>query len=296
MIRNFIEKLEIEYKENISLENYNTYRLKVICDYMVFPKNYEQLIEILKFLKKNNIKYMILGNGSNIILECERFKGVIIKLKYFNKLEIKDSTIIAEAGCSLLNLSLEAINNSLSGLEFANAIPGDVGASVVMNAGAYNEDMSMVVKEVLVIDDKLQLKKMTNEELDFSYRDSFLKENSDYVVVSATFQLKPGNKEEMLDIIKRRIKIRKEMQPLEYPSAGSVFRNPDGTFAGKLIEEANLKKMSVGGAEISEKHANFIINKGNATGKDILKLIDRVKKEVKNKYNIELTLEQIVIK
>lgn len=296
MIRSFIEKLEIEYKENISLENYNTYRLKVICDYMVFPKNYEQLIEILKFLKKNNIKYMILGNGSNIILECERFKGVIIKLKYFNKLEIKDSTIIAEAGCSLLNLSLEAINNSLSGLEFANAIPGDVGASVVMNAGAYNEDMSMVVKEVLVIDDKLQLKKMTNEELDFSYRDSFLKENSDYVVVSATFQLKPGNKEEMLDIIKRRIKIRKEMQPLEYPSAGSVFRNPDGTFAGKLIEEANLKKMSVGGAEISEKHANFIINKGNATGKDILKLIDRVKKEVKNKYNIELTLEQIVIK
>ena len=295
MIKSFFDKLNITYKENASLKNYNTYRINASCSYLVFPKNIKELQEIIKEIKKQKIKYFILGNGSNIILSMEHYSGVIIKLNELNKIEYHDNLVKIEAGCPLIKASLNTIEHGLSGLEFASAIPGEVGASVAMNAGAYNSDMSEVVKEVTVLTDKCEIKTLKNEELDFTYRDSFLKKNKEYIVLSATFKLKKGNIAEMKAQVEERRKKRILSQPLEFPNAGSVFRNPENAFAGELIEKSNLKGYNVNGAEVSNKHANFIVNKGDAKGKDIIILIKKIQKEVKEKYNIDLKLEQIII-
>jgi UDP-N-acetylmuramate dehydrogenase len=181
-------------------------------------------------------------------------------------------------------------------MEFSTGIPGCIGASVAMNAGAYNEDLSGIIKEVKVLTPENEVITMNKEELNFSYRNSFLKKNKKYIVLSATFELKKGNVEEMKKIVEERKQKRISSQPLDMPSAGSVFRNPEGKHAGALIENANLKGCNVNGAEVSTKHANFIVNKGNATGKDIINLIEKIQKEIKEKENIELRLEQIIVR
>ena len=295
MIKSFFDKLNITYKENSSLKNYNTYRINASCSYLVFPKNIEELKVILQELKAKNIKYFILGNGSNIILSMEHYDGVIIKLDNLNEIEYHDDQVTIGAGYSLIKASLNTIEHGLSGLEFASAIPGAVGASVAMNAGAYNSDMSEVVKEVKVLTDKCEIKTLKNEELEFTYRDSFLKKNKEYIVLSATFKLKRGNIAEMKAQVEERRKKRMLTQPLEFPNAGSVFRNPENAFAGELIEKSNLKGYNINGAEVSTKHANFIVNKGEAKGKDIISLIEKIQKEVKENYNVDLKLEQIIV-
>ena len=295
MIKSFFDKLNITYKENASLKNYNTYRINASCSYLVFPKNIEELKVILQELKAKNIKYFILGNGSNIILSMEHYDGVIIKLDNLNEIEYHDDQVTIGAGYSLIKASLNTIEQGLSGLEFASAIPGAVGASVAMNAGAYNSDMSEVVKEVKVLTDKCEIKTLKNEELEFTYRDSFLKKNKEYIVLSATFKLKKGNIAEMKAQVEERRKKRMLTQPLEFPNAGSVFRNPENAFAGELIEKSNLKGYNINGAEVSTKHANFIVNKGEAKGKDIISLIEKIQKEVKENYNVDLKLEQIIV-
>ena len=295
MIKSFFDKLNITYKENASLKNYNTYRINASCSYLVFPKNIEELKVILQELKAKNIKYFILGNGSNIILSMEHYDGVIIKLDNLNEIEYHDDQVTIGAGYSLIKASLNTIEHGLSGLEFASAIPGAVGASVAMNAGAYNSDMSEVVKEVKVLTDKCEIKTLKNEELEFTYRDSFLKKNKEYIVLSATFKLKKGNIAEMKAQVEERRKKRMLTQPLEFPNAGSVFRNPENAFAGELIEKSNLKGYNINGAEVSTKHANFIVNKGEAKGKDIISLIEKIQKEVKENYNVDLKLEQIIV-
>ena len=181
-------------------------------------------------------------------------------------------------------------------MEFSSGIPGCVGASVAMNAGAYNSDISTILKEVTILTPDNEIVIMKKEELDFEYRNSFLKKNKDYIVISATFELEKGNIDEMKELITERKKKRVASQPLDMPNAGSVFRNPEGSYAGALIEGANLKGYNINGAEVSIKHANFIVNKGNATGKDIIDLIDKIQKEIKEKDNIELKLEQIIVK
>ena len=296
MIKNFFDRLNIQYKEDISLKNYNTYRLNTICKFLVFPKNIEELINIIKYLKENKIKYYLLGNGSNIIFSMEYYDGVIIKLDNLNDITYKDNLVTAEAGCLLIKLSLATIERGLSGMEFATAIPGCVGASVAMNAGAYNSDISAILKEIKVLTPNEEIIIMKKEELDFSYRDSFLKQNKEYIVLSATFELTNGNIEEMKNIVQERKKKRIASQPLDLPSAGSVFRNPENNYAGALIEKNNLKGYNINGAEVSEKHANFIVNKGTATGKDIIELIEKIQKEIREKENIELKLEQIIVR
>ena len=296
MIKSFFDSLNISYKEDISLRNYNTYRVNTICKFLVFPKTVEELSNIIEFLKNNNIKYYMLGNGSNIILSMEYYDGVMIKLDNFNSVVYKDNLVTAEAGCSLIKLSLDTIDKGFTGMEFSTGIPGCVGASVAMNAGAYNTDLSEIIKEVKVLTPENEIKTLSKKELEFSYRTSFLKRNKKYIVLSATFQLEDGNKEEMKALIEQRMKKRTETQPLELPNAGSVFRNPEGNHAGALIEQANLKGFNINGAEVSTKHANFIVNKGNATGKDIIELIEKVQKEIKDKNNIELKLEQIIVR
>lgn len=295
MIRNFTRSNNIEMYEDVSLKKYNTYRLDVKCDYLVFPKNIDEVVKLIRFLKENNYKYLVLGNGSNVIFKNNRYNGVVIKLSKLDKIEFDGDKVVVGAGVALSKLANMAINNSLSGLEFSVSIPGEIGASVSMNAGAYNESFSDVFVSAKVLTPKLEIIELTNEDMDFSYRNSFIKKNRDYIVLEVVLKLKPGNKEEMNAVIEKRFEKRKATQPLEYPSAGSVFRNPEGMYAGKLIEDANLKGYSIGGAMISDMHANFIVNKDNATGEDIINLINLAKDKVKENNNIDLYLEQVII-
>lgn len=293
MKENFINKYE--YYKNVSLKKYNTYRLESTCEYLIYPKDIEELINLLKYLKENNIKYLLLGGGSNIILARPHFE-VVIKLDKLNKITINGNTVVAQAGASLITLSNTCMNNNLDGLSFAGGIPGAVGASTAMNAGAYKEEMSDIVKEVKVITPELEIITMINKELNYSYRNSFLKENKDYICIETIFELSYRDKEEIKEKMDSRKKRRIESQPLDMPSAGSVFRNPEGLSSGKLIEDIGLKGYQIGGALVSEKHANFIVNSGNATYEDILSLISYIKNKVKEEYNIDLILEQEIIR
>ena len=295
MIKDFIEMKNYEYYENISLKKYNSYKLDVIAKYLIFPNNEDELIELLIFIRDNNIKYIVLGNGSNVIFANDYYDGVVIRLDKINNIEINNKIIKVGAGYSLTKLAMEVSKMGLSGLEFAVGIPGYVGASVAMNAGAYTHSMSEIVKSVRVINSNGEIDTFDRERIDFEYRDSFFKKNKDYIIVSCELSLNDGDKEEIMEKIEKRKIRRLESQPLDYPSAGSVFRNPVGMYAGKIIEDIGMKGYKIGGAMISLKHANFIINYNNATGKDIILLIDMIKKKVKEKYDIDLILEQIIV-
>ena len=293
MNENFIKNYE--YYKDISLKKYNTYRLDVKCGYLIYPSNTKELIDLLKYLKESNISYFILGGGSNIILAKPYF-DVVIKLDKLNNIEIKDNIVTAEAGVSLIYLANLCMNNNLNGLAFAGGIPGMVGASTAMNAGAYKEDMASIVKEVKVVTPELEVVTLTNKDLNYSYRNSFLKEHKDYICTEVTLEMSYLDKDKIKETMTSRKKRRIDTQPLDKPSAGSVFRNPEGLSAGKLIEDAGLKGYKIGGAEISTKHANFIVNTGDATYEDILELIDYTKKKIKEIYNIDLILEQEIIR
>ena len=293
MNENFIKNYE--YYKDISLKKYNTYRLDVKCGYLIYPGTVEELTNLLKYLKENNINYFILGGGSNIILAKPYF-DVVIKLDKLNNIKIKENIVTAEAGVSLIYLANLCMNNNLNGLAFAGGIPGMVGASTAMNAGAYKEDMASIVKEVKVVTPELEVIRLTNKDLNYSYRNSFLKEHKDYICTEVTLEMSYLDKDKIKETMTSRKKRRIDTQPLDKPSAGSVFRNPEGLSAGKLIEDAGLKGYKIGGAKISTKHANFIVNTGDATYEDILELIDYTKKKIKEIYNIDLILEQEIIR
>lgn len=278
--------------ENVLLKEYTTYKVGGKAKFMVYPKSTDKLIILLKYLRENNIKFMILGFGSNVLFSDEVYDGVIIKLDEFNEIDFDGSKVTCGCGASLMKVAMMAIRRGLSGLEFACGIPGSIGGAVYMNAGAYKSDMGYIVSKVKVLTKDYKVITMVNKEMDFHYRTSFLQKNKDYICLEATLKLKKGNKEEMESIVNERKKRRLESQPLEYPSAGSVFRNPEGDFAGRLIEELGYKGLEKGGAQVSNKHANFIINKGNAHAKDIKELIEFVKDSVYDKYKIELKVEQ----
>ena len=278
--------------ENPLMKDYTTYKVggKAVC--IVIPDDEVGLINLLKYLREYNIKYKILGNGSNVIFNDSDFNGVIVKLDNFNSLNIIKNKIIVGAGYKLNKLALRVSRLGFTGMEFATGIPGTVGGAVYMNAGAYKTDMGYIITSIKVLTPDLEIKTMYNKELDFHYRTSFLQKNKDYICLEATISLIKGNPDEIMEIIEERKKRRMESQPLEYPSAGSVFRNPEGDFAGRLIEELGYKGKSIGGAKVSEKHANFIINNGEATGEEIKQLICEIQDKVKEKYNIELKVEQ----
>ena len=295
MIKSFIDTSGVEYYEDVSLKKYNTYKIDAKAKYLVFPKDSVELISLISYLKDNNCKFLVLGNGSNVIFNFEYYDGVIIRLDRFNSISINDNVIEVGAGYSLIKLANEVALLGLSGLEFASGIPGCVGASVAMNAGAYNHSLAEVVESVKVLTPDNEIITMTNDKLEFNYRESFLKHNKDYIILSCKIILSHGNKEEILELISNRRIRRMESQPLNYPSAGSVFRNPEGNYAGKLIEDCGFKGYKLGGAMVSLKHANFIINYDGATGRDIVLLINKIKNSVKEKYGIDLILEQIII-
>lgn len=278
--------------ENVDMRKYTTYKAGGLAKLMVFPKNVKQLIKLLEYIKDNNIKYKVLGKGSNVLFGDSLYDGIIIKLDEFKDIEIDGTKIKVGAGYSLIKLALQTARLGLTGLEFASGIPGSIGGAVFMNAGAYKSDMGYIVREVKVLTPKLEIKTLTNKEMDFHYRTSFLQKNSGYICLEATIVLKKGNRDLILEVINDRKRRRIEAQPLEFPSAGSVFRNPEGDYAGRLIEEAGYKGKRIGDAKVSDKHANFIINVGRAKGDDIKKLILEIKDVVKKKYNIDLKIEQ----
>lgn len=279
--------------ENVSISKYTTYRVGGICRVMAYPTDVSELIKLLKLLKSRNIKYKILGNGSNLLFSDKEYDGFLIKLNSFDTLTfLGNNKVKVGAGYSLIKLSLMAAKKGLTGLEFASGIPGTVGGAVFMNAGAYKSDMGYVVETVKVLTPNLEIINLENKEMNFHYRSSFLQTHRDYICLEVILKLNVGKREAIEDVIRERRERRVASQPLEYPSAGSVFRNPEGGFAGQLIEESGLKGMTKGGAMISDKHANFVINYKDATSSDIKYLIDLAHDTVLEKYNVDMKIEQ----
>ena len=278
---------------DVNLKKYNTYNVDCVALAIVFPNNIEQLKKVIKFCNENKIKVKLIGNGSNLIFSEKYYDIVFINLKNFNNIDITDNIVTASSGVNLMKLAYRVSRAGLTGMEFATGIPATVGGAVYMNAGAYNSDISNVLISAKILDENLNIIELSNKDFGFSYRHSFLQENRNLICLEATFKLEYGKKEEILELIENRKERRINSQPLEFPSAGSVFRNPSKEiFAGKLIEDLGLKGKILGGAKISEKHANFIINTGNATGRDIKELILKIKSDVLEKYNVDLYVEQ----
>ena len=289
-----IEQLNVgRCEKDVPLSKHTTYKVGGKAKVMVYPKNVDNLIKLMKILKSQNIKHKVLGLGSNVLFSDEVYDGVIIRLSELDHLEFFGrNKVRVGAGYSLMKLSLLTAKKGLAGLEFASGIPGSVGGAVFMNAGAYKSDMGYVVTEVKVLTPDLKIITLENKELNFHYRTSFLQTHPGYICLEAVLKLTKGDKNALDEVIKERRQRRMESQPLEYPSAGSVFRNPEGMFAGKLIEDLGLKGKTIGGAMVSDKHANFIINYKKAKGKDIKKLIELVHQKVLEEYDVDMKIEQ----
>ena len=278
------------------MRNHTSFCLGGPAKLLIKPKDEETLIEILREIKKNNYNFYILGNCTNIIVKDKGFDGIIIKLK--NKLKdlkkVSDTEIYAGAGVSLKKVSEFAMENSLTGLEFAHGIPGSLGGGVVMNAGAYDGEMKNVIKSVRLLDENFKVIEVSCQDMNFSYRHSLVQER-DLIVLGATFSLSPGNKDDIREKYEEFDKRRANKQPLDLPSAGSTFKRPSGYFAGKLIDDSGLRGFTHNGAGISEKHCGFVVNKNDATAKDVLETIEIVQKVVHDKFGVNLEREVKII-
>jgi len=284
---------QILRKERMSL--HTTFRVGGEAELFLEIKTVAELKKLLTFFRESGTKYFIVGNGSNLLVSDGGYDGAILHIgEAFNEIRIGEEKITAQAGALLGRAASAALEHSLTGLEFASGIPGSVGGGTVMNAGAYGGEMSQVVSRVKGIDPEGTEVELTNGELNFGYRNSLLKQEK-IVVTEVEFTLSGGIRKEisakMADFAERR----RVKQPLEYPSAGSAFKRPEGYFAGKLIMDAGLRGYSVGGAQVSEKHCGFIINKGGATAADIRELMETVQRKVREKFGVELEPEVIYL-
>jgi UDP-N-acetylmuramate dehydrogenase len=276
---------------NHSLVNENTFKIACICDYYILVNDANKLKELIMYLKDNNIKYFVIGGGSNIVLP-DHYSGVVIKLD-FKELKMDKTKIEVGASYYFNKLAIETVNKNLAGLEWAAGIPGMIGGSIAGNAGAYGDEIMNYVTKIEVLENG-EVKTLFAKDIKYGYRyTSVLK--AGIIILKAYLNLKKGSKEELSLLIKENTAKRVLSQPLEYPSAGSIFRNPEGNYAGKLIEEAGLKGYRLGGAMVSEKHANFIINYEKATGEDILNLINHVHAKVLEVHGIDLIIEPQII-
>ena len=289
---------EFYRSENVILDaemkNYVHFKVGGPADILLIPENKEQVIKSIEVCKENKIPYFVVGNGSNLLVKDGGIKGVVIKLNEVKNITVLDESIEAECGAMLKDVSSIALKNSLTGFEFACGIPGTVGGAVFMNAGAYDGEISHVIESAEIIDDNGDVKVLSNEELKLGYRSSIVMMKN-YIVLSAKFRLKHGEVKKIKEIVEDLTCKRESKQPLEYPSAGSTFKRPTGYYAGKLIQDAGLKGFSIGGAAVSEKHSGFVINKNNATAKDILDLIHHIQKEVKQQFGVDLHTEVRII-
>ncbi len=277
---------------NESMSKHTTFKVGGPADIFISIKDTKEAIEIIRLLCDFNIPYFIIGNGSNLLVKDEGYRGVIIELgKHFSSIEVNENTITADAGALLVKVANEAYKASLSGFEFASGIPGSVGGGVFMNAGAYGGEMKDIVESVTLLNTKsCEITVKSCSEMEFAYRYSIAKKEP-LIILSAKFNLTHSDKESIKEKMDNLKALRVEKQPLEYPSAGSTFKRPEGYFAGKLIQDAGLKGYTVGGAMVSEKHSGFVINKGNATASDILTLISDVQRIVYEKFEVRLETE-----
>ncbi|HOM01652.1 MAG TPA: UDP-N-acetylmuramate dehydrogenase [Acetivibrio sp.] len=290
---------EIAGPENVKLDepmkNHTSFKVGGPADIFVTPISFLQLSQIIKFCKSENVPVFVMGNGTNLIVRDKGIRGVVIKIyDNLNEFTVKDDIITACAGVLLSEISKVAYENGLSGLEFASGIPGTLGGAVAMNAGAYGGEMKDVVVETEFMDSDGEIKVIRNDEHQFGYRTSFILKNSG-IVIKSSMKLKKGNKEEIKALMDDLTQRRQDKQPLEMPSAGSVFKRPEGYFAGKLIEDCGLRGYRIGGAEVSGKHCGFIVNIGNAKAKDILDLIEHIQNTVKMKFGVEMQTEVRIV-
>ncbi len=285
---------EILYDEPMS--KHTTFRVGGAADVFVRIASEEQLKVLIPELVKSEISYYVIGKGSNLLVGDKGFRGVVIQLdEAFENIKVNNNVVTACAGASMAKIAKTALQNSLTGFEFAAGIPGCVGGGVIMNAGAYGGEMKDVVSKVRVLCKDGNIKEYTNETMSFGYRFSALKNKPEYIVLEVEIILEPGNEEEILAKMQDLAKRRKDKQPLEYPSAGSTFKRPEGYFAGKLIGDAGLSGYSVGDAEVSEKHNGFVINRGNATAADVRTLIETIQCKVYEQFGVNLEREVIYL-
>lgn len=294
-----IEKLKAvmaneNIKANEPMKNHTSFKVGGPADLLLFPQSKEELRKVLAVARASGMPFYIMGNGSNLLVRDGGYQGIIINTKALKHTKTEGETLIAEPGISLKDLADIALAENLTGLEFASGIPGSLGGAVTMNAGAYDGEMKHVIKSIQVITADGSLKNIPGNECDFGYRTSILQKN-DWVLVGIELQLKTGDYQAIADKMRDLNTQRQTKQPLEYPSAGSTFRRPVGYYAGKLVQDAGFKGYAIGGAQVSEKHSGFVINKGDATAADILNLIAAIQTAVKEKFNVDLKTEVIVI-
>ena len=276
---------------NEPMNRHTTFRIGGPADYFLLPSSSEEVKGILEICKEESLQYFILGNGSNLLVSDEGYRGVIIQLyRNYGGLTVEGTEIRAGAGVLLSQIAVAARNESLTGFEFAGGIPGTLGGAVVMNAGAYGGELKDVLKEAVVMDREGNIFTVPVEKLAMGYRTSLVK-TAGYLVLEVVISLKKGSQEEIRDTMKDLADRRISKQPLEYPSAGSTFKRPEGYFAGKLIMDAGLRGYQVGGAQVSEKHCGFVINKGNATAADVCRLMADVQAKVQEQFGVTLEPE-----
>ena len=289
------ESLNILDEENIKVDEpmkkHISFKVGGPADFLVKPKTEEELRNVVEFAKKENVPFIVIGNGSNLLVKDGGIRGIVIELSdNFNNYEIDGNIIKAQSGALLAIIGRNAMKNSLTGFEFAAGIPGTLGGALAMNAGAYGGEMKQVVKTVRLMDRDGNIFELSNEEMEFEYRKSLLS-RKDYIVLSAVIELQPGNVEEIKEIMADYSNRRSTKQPLNFPSAGSTFKRPEGHFAAKLIDDCGLRGLNLRGAQVSDKHCGFVINSGGATAKDILDLMFIVKSTVNAKFGIMLEEE-----
>ena len=295
----------LEYLKNIVSEKYistdedmsrhTTFRTGGPAGLFVCPGSRDELVRVLDLIKRLRMPFFVIGNGSNLLVSDKGFDGAVISLSRMDRIELKEESLIkVQAGALNSAIAAFARDKSLAGFEFAAGIPGTIGGAMIMNAGAYDGEMKMITRSVEVLSPDGEVMELSNDTMEFGYRTSAIKGRG-HIVLSAELQLKKGDRDEINARMTELAMKRKDKQPLEYPSAGSTFKRPQGYFAGKLIEDAGLKGYSVGDAQVSEKHCGFVINKGSATSSDIYRLIGDVKEKVFESSGVTLEPEVIMI-
>ncbi len=281
--------------ENEPMYKHTTYKVGGPARVFVQVNNIDSLLKIMNYLRENNVKHMIIGKGSDLLFSDKEYEGVIVSLEGLNSISINGIEVKAQSGVNLIQLAYQCAKVGLSGFEFAGGIPGSVGGGVYMNAGAYKYCIADIFKEALVLNSKGEIITLNKEQMNFGYRHSVLQNHKEWVLLEATFIMNSKDPKEIMAVLDKRKEKRMSTQPWNLPSAGSVFRNPDEKGAWKYIDECGLRGYEIGGAQVSLKHSNFIVNNGYASAKDILDLILLVEKTVFNKFKIELTKEVILV-
>jgi UDP-N-acetylmuramate dehydrogenase len=282
--------------ENEPLANHTTMKIGGPADLFIEPSSLENLENTMKIIREYDMKWRVIGRGSNLLVSDQGIEGAVIKLgKGLDTLELNGNEITVGAGYSLVSLSVQISRKGLAGLEFASGIPGSVGGAVYMNAGAHGSDMAAILQKAYILFEDGAIGWLSNKEMEFSYRTSILQKKRPGIVLAAVFALQEGNREEIVERMQSNKNYRKETQPYNFPCAGSIFRNPLPHYAGKLIEEAGLKGHSIGGAKISDMHGNFIVNAGGGRAEDVLALIQHAKDTIYEKFSVKIETEVEII-